>query len=731
MIALYAGTLFVSAALLFLVQPMFARVLLPLFGGSPAVWNTAMVFYQSTLLAGYAYAHFSTTRLGPRRHAALHILLLLLPLAVMPIGVPGGWLPPAAGGQVFSLLGLMLVTVGLPFFVVSTTAPVLQKWFSALPGRATQDPYFLYVASNAGSMLALLAYPALVEPGLRLVQQADLWTWGYRLLLLLVGGCALALRRGVSATTSPLRVGERPSLPSRVRWVLLSFVPSSLMLGVTTYFSTEIAVVPLLWIVPLALYLLTFILAFASRQLIPAALLARTFPILIVVLVLMLSMLATQPVAGIMALHLLVFFVASLLCHTHLAQDRPPASYLTDFYLCLAVGGALGGVFNALVAPLLFDSIAEYPVALVLGCWLALSGGKFGPDARAGSRRGQVIGDWIWPLALGGGTLLAAHVLTRSGHATSVSAQALLFGFSALACYFFSRRPVRFALGVGATLLASVLSPNEEGRALYAERSFFGVHRITEDPARQFHQLVHGTTLHGRQSLDPARRREPLTYYHPTGPIGEVLARYGKTPGARVAVVGLGAGSLASYVQPGQQWSYFEIDPVVVKIARDPRYFTFLQDSPVEIRVVLGDARQTLAKEPDDAFDLLVLDAYTSDAIPVHLATREALALYLRKLAPGGRLALHISNNYLELEPVFANLADDAKLTCLTRYDPANSPGEIIPGKSASLWMVMARQPEELAELKLDRRWREGRRDPKQRIWTDDYSNLLGVLRWQ
>jgi SAM-dependent methyltransferase len=489
--------------------------------------------------------------------------------------------------------------------------------------------------------------------------------------------------------------------------------------------------VPLLWIVPLALYLLTFILAFASRQVIPTAHTLRVFPILVVALVLVLSMIATRPVAGIMTLHLLVFFATSLLCHTHLAADRPAVSHLTDFYLCLALGGALGGAFNALVAPLLFDSIAEYPVALVLGCWLALSGGRWVDNSTAASSRSVLLGDWMWPLALGLGTVLAAQVLRRAGYATNVSALALIFGFSVLVCYFFSRRPVRFALGVGAILLASVLSPNEEGRALYAERSFFGLHRITEDPAREFHQLVHGTTLHGRQSLDPTRRREPLTYYHPTGPVGDVLARYGQTPGANIAVVGLGAGSMAAYVQPDQHWSYFEIDPVVVKIARDPRYFTFLHDSPAEIRVVLGDARQTLATEADGKFDLVVLDAYTSDAIPVHLATREALALYLRKLAPGGRLALHISNNYLELEPVFANLAHDAKLTCLTRYDPANTPGETFRGKSASLWMIMARQPEDLAQLNQDRRWREGRRNPNQRTWTDDYSNLLSVLRWQ
>jgi SAM-dependent methyltransferase len=266
---------------------------------------------------------------------------------------------------------------------------------------------------------------------------------------------------------------------------------------------------------------------------------------------------------------------------------------------------------------------------------------------------------------------------------------------------------------------------------LFAERSFFGLHRVTQDREQRFHQLVHGTTLHGRQNLDPSRRREPLTYYHPSGPIGNVLTHYGQAPGARVGVVGLGTGSLAAYAQPDQRWTYFEIDPVVDKIARDVRYFTFLNDSEGNIRTILGDARQTLASQPDGSFDLLILDAYTSDAIPVHLATREALSLYLRKLSPGGRIAVHVSNNYLDLEPVFGNLAYEAKLACLTRYDPASSREEIDAGKSPSLWMVMTRRPEDLSQLRADRRWRESRRDPAERPWTDDYSNLLSVLRWR
>lgn len=730
MVALYALTIFIGAALLFLVQPMFARMVLPLLGGSPAVWNTALVFYQVALLGGYAYAHASTTWLGTRRQAALHLAVLLVPLAVLPIAVPAGWTPPVQSSPIPWLLALMIVAVGLPFFAVSATSPVLQKWFAGTKGRRAPDPYFLYAASNAGSLLALLSYPAWIEPSLRLAQQSKLWFCGYGALVVLVaGGAVRSWRSAASPADAPPKAVEAPPKPvvaRRARWVLLAFVPSSLMLGVTTYLSSEIAAVPLMWIVPLAIYLLTFVLVFARRQLFSRPMLARALPIVMMPLVLALNMQATEPIGWLMLLHLAAFFIAAMLCHGELAADRPAPTHLTEFYLWLSVGGALGGVFNALVAPLIFHSVTEYPLALVLACLVGL-------PAAPGSEtlRGRAA-DWLAAALLGALTAGLVLAVQATRFKADAAMSGLVFGGPALVCYFFSRRPLRFALGTGALLLAGTLYQGEKGRVLHAERSFFGVHRVTLDPSGQYHLLVHGTTLHGMQSLDPARRREALTYYHRTGPIGDVLAHYGRNARQRIGVVGLGAGSLASYAQPRQPWTFFELDPAVLRLARDERYFTFLRDSPADLCVVLGDARRSLAAEPEAGFDVLILDAYSSDAIPVHLVTREALALYLHKLAPGGVLAFHISNLHLDLAPVFGALAADAHLACLIRDNTDVTFRELAAGKAPSIWLVMARQADELTALAGDARWQPVRPAAQPLpVWTDDYSSLWRVFRWQ
>ncbi|HWA10536.1 MAG TPA: fused MFS/spermidine synthase [Opitutaceae bacterium] len=728
MVALYALTICTSAALLFLMEPMFARLVLPLLGGAPAVWNTAMVFFQSALLAGYAYAHLLTSRLGTRAQAAGHLLVLLLPLAALPLAIPAGWTPPVAANPAFWLLGLMGVSVGLPFFAVATSSPLLQKWFGTSGGPRAADPYFLYVASNAGSMLALLAYPLWIEPRLTLQQQSRAWMYGYWLLVVLTGICALGLWRSPPPTAAPaptpLPSSPPPAWRRRLRWLLLAFVPSSLMLSVTAYLSSDVAVVPLLWVVPLAIYLLTFILAFARRQLLPAWPLSRTLPILLVGLVLVFNLQATQPIGALMLLHLLTFFTAAMLCHLRLAADRPSAGHLTGFYLWLAAGGALGGVFNALVAPHLFNSVIEYPLLLLVACVAAM---EIPPDADPRAR----LQDWLWPLALAGitaGSLLAIQALRFKADSLVLG---VLFGLPAIICYFFSRRPLRFALGAGALLLAGSLLEREQGRLLYADRSFFGINRVTLDRTGKFHLLVHGVTLHGMQSLDPVRSHEPLTYYTRSGPAGQVLALYGADPRETLGLVGLGTGSLAALSTAGQSWTYYEIDPAVLRIARDEHFFTFLRDAPARVQVTLGDARRSLAAEPDAKFNLLVLDAFSSDAIPVHLVTREALALYLRKLAPGGLLLCHISNLHLDLEPVFANLAKDAHLVCLLRDDTDVSPKEYEAGKSPSVWLVMARSESDATQLAADPRWRPARGNGRQAVWTDDYSSLFSVFRWE
>jgi len=732
MVLLFAVTIFVGSALLFLLQPMFARMVLPLLGGSPSVWNTAMVFYQAALLVGYAYAHLGTRRIRPHRHALLHLGILLLPLLVLPVTIPAGGAPPTESNPIPWLLGLMTVAIGLPFFATATMSPVLQYWFSQSGHPRAADPYFLYSASNLGSMIALLSYPTVIESRLTVGGQAQLWTWAYVGFLVLAALCAGCVWRARSAT-APLPAADpeagRPTafIPPvtpgrRLRWVALSAVPSSLMLGVTTYLSSEIAVVPLLWVIPLAIYLLTFVLAF--RPGLPAALpqLVRVFCILIVALVVAINMRATQPLVWLMLLHLVVFAVGALLCHGRLAADRPPAAGLTGFYLWIAVGGVLGGIFNALLAPVLFNNLIEYPLALVLAAFLGTSfSGRLFPQRLQ-------FGDWAWPLAIAGLTVALARGVPALRFESIHAIAAIIFGLPALGCFLLSRQPLRFALGLAALLLAANVYQGEEGKVLHTERSFFGLHRVTLDPVRNFHFLVHGRTLHGTQSLDPDRRLEPLAYYHRTGPAGQVLASYGRDPASHIGVIGLGAGALASYALPGQSWTFFEIDPVVAKLARDERYFTFLRDSPARLRIVMGDARLSLVHESAGQFDVLLIDAFSSDAIPAHLITREALALYREKLAPNGILAFHISNRHLDLEPVLATLARDASLIARLRDDTSLPDRESDLGKSGSLWLVMARTTQDLSALAGDPRWQPAR-DTNHPVWTDDYSSLLSILK--
>jgi hypothetical protein len=748
LLIIYAIAIFVSALLLFIVEPMFARMILPLLGGSPSVWNTAVVFYQAMLLFGYIYAHAATKWLGVRRQAALHIVLLLLPLLVLPIGIPAGWTPPTQANPAPWLLALLLVAVGLPFFVVSASSPLLQTWFAATRHRAAADPYFLYAASNVGSMLALLAYPLLIEPTLGLREQSWIWAGGYLLLAVLISTCALLVWRAPAHDSSQPSIAapisaEQLTVQRRARWVLLAFVPSSLMLSVTTYLSTNIAPIPLLWVIPLAIYLLTFILVFMRRPLLPHVLMLRALPIVLLPLIITLVAQATQPIGLMIALHLLVFFVTTMVCHGAIARDRPAPAHLTEFYLWMSAGGVLGGLFNVLLAPLLFTTVTEYPLVLVLACLLLepngerrTANGSF-EQAEGGIHRSAFsVRQWLLNLGLPAliGALVAGAVLgaQAAGINSSPAAFALMFGVPSLICFSLSRHPLRFGLAVGAILLASTLYTSDQGQVLHAERSFFGLHRVLLDASARFHTLAHGSTRHGMQSLDPVRRDQPLTYYTRSGPIGQVLADLStRHAGARVAVIGLGAGSLACYKQPDQHWTFYEIDPSVVRIARDPRYFTYLQDCAPSDDILLGDARLSLVSAPDRAYDLIVLDAYSSDSIPVHLITREALALYLRKLAPGGVLAFHISNLYLDLKPALGNLAADAGLAGISRDDLVLNAEEQASGKSASQWAIMGRSIGDLGAPAVDPRWQPLAAQPETAVWTDDYSSIMSVFRWR
>lgn len=1007
-VAVFTLTLFASATLLFLIEPMIAKMILPKFGGTPAVWNTCMVFFQAALLAGYAYAHAVTSWLPPRRQTVIQLILLALPflLLILPIRVQEDWAPKAEDYPVVWLLWLLVMTVGLPFFIISTSAPLLSKWFADTGDPAARDPYFLYAASNVGSMVSLFGYPLLVEPVFSLKWQSWLWTVGYLSLVAMTAWCASRVWRATALapalvpvgggtveteeaveeeetgkvsvavkkkkkkkrrkddaeafTRTPaeriappadeitplaapdLEAGTRPSLWRYVYWIALAFVPSSMMLAVTTYLTTDIASIPLLWVIPLGLYLLSFILVFTkfdgmldwiarsfaledykvSNPFLPGffgtmfwrgrrfglhqfMILALPVAVLLLVFV-MVSDIRIRWIGWLFLLHLSALFIVSMVCHGELARTRPATQYLTGFYLCMSFGGVIGGMFNALAAPIIFSSVAEYPIVLVVAClllppletgatsrvnfWIdiglaaALGIGAiyatvrfFASDAaalqtweeQAGApglhtalavgavvlaliayaalSKTDRLGHWLdvgLPVAL---AILSAQLFFRTpfkqwdmtkdvGEAFAITKQdmmtVLTFGLPVALCYGFAERPLRFGLGVGAIFLAGAVNSgihkesdlglyreytfyghllgdhefprSDEGRlqpvtmTLHQERSFFGVLKVEQRVPGNHVRLLHGTTLHGEQlrlstfsemgsilaplgASNPLdllapyahqeklreTRNEALTYYHRTGPIGQVYSSH-CPPGSKynVAFIGLGTGTMASYLEPGQHGDIYEIDAAVVRLAEDPQYFTYLRDCKANepgkpgYTIKLGDARLKMRDAPDHSYRLIVVDAFSSDAIPVHLITKEAVELYFQKLAPDGILAIHISNRHLRLGPVLARIGQELGKTVMGEYDNGDDiPWQYTPGKNTSDWVVLANNPAVLAGLiKQDdervarwaeeyKRWKEVNNppderyskaprwqtlDPKagQKLWTDDFSDIVGVLRW-
>lgn len=738
LMAVFVLTMLLSASLLFLVQPMFARMVLPLLGGAPQVWNTAIVFYQVMLLVGYLYAHMGTARLGVRRQAVLHIVLLLAPFLVLPIGLPAGWTPPAESNPIPWLLASLLVAVGLPFFVVSATSPLLQLWFAGTEHPAAHDPYFLYAASNLGSMLGLLSYPFLLEPTLRLVEQSKLWAVGYGILVAFMLACAFIVWRSRAPTLPTAQRAEailisrdsEITATRRLRWILWAFVPSSLMLSVTTYISTDIAAVPLLWIIPLALYLLTFVLAFARKPILQHDNVMRVFRLLLLMLLYMFFLGVTH--LWLAPFHLITFFAIAWASHSALAQDRPQPGYLTEFYLWIAIGGALGGIFNTLLAPILFNSVPEYRLVLALAVLSHVRKRDISSDPRV---RWLDVG---LPLALGVLAFGVLVALQAAGVGSDVRIRGAVFALLPIALLRLSRRRIRFGLAITVLVLVSFFVSQvphlwSARRIVHAERGFFGIHRVEywERGNERYHALVNGSTLHGMQALAPARQRESLTYYYRTGPIGQVFEMLQEGQKLQdVAVVGLGVGSLACYSQPGQHWTFYEIDPHVVKTARDQRFFTFLRDCAPTARIVLGDGRLSLTRADDQQFDLIVLDAYSSDSIPLHLASRESLALYLQKLAPRGLLAYHTSNRYVNIRSVLADLALDAGLESLVQFDDVSAEQADL-GKTASEWVIMAREADDFGELTDDSRWQKLEGQPGNDVWTDDFASITSVLRFR
>jgi hypothetical protein len=717
---LFTAASFVSAFLLFWLQPLMGKALLPLLGGTPSVWNTVMMFFQLVLLAGYIYAHL-LARLPRKFQAALHGAVLVGAFLVLPFGDTHALVPPANGASPILWLVLVLAgSAGLPFFAVSASAPLLQSWFKGTGHRYAHDPYFLYAASNLGSLAALLGFPLVLEPALAIGSQARAWAWTYAVLVVLLALCLSTARSltvpVVQAPTAP------PGWARRGQWVFLGFVPSSLLLGVTAYVATDVASVPLLWVLPLALYLLSFVFAF-GRFTLPENVLRPAFTVSLAAIggLLLFANLrggAPLPIWVLVPAHFLFFFVIALTCHMRVAALRPAAARLTEFYVFLSIGGALGGIFNALLAPVLFSWTYEYEIVLVLACLVGLFF----------SRNWALRPIYFLPPIL---LLLAITFSPRllngatAGQAT-IMAILIALPCAVVVCLLALRLPVPAAIAMAVLLGDAAAITNSD--ALHTDRSFFGVHRVIALENGAYRALMHGNIMHGAESTDPAHWRDRLGYYAPGGPIGQVITTYPKAH--HIGVVGLGTGELACYVQPGQDWHFYEIDPAVLRIARDERFFHFMSECGRAVRVDIADGRLALQAEPDATFDLLVIDAFSSDSIPMHLLTREAFSLYSRKLAPGGVLALHVSNRYVKLLPAVAataaaaGLAGVDQLHAVTQADTA---AHILPSE----WIAMAPDPAALAPLAADPRWVPLDKSPKLRPWTDSYSNILAVLSWK
>ena len=728
----YVAAIFTSAALLFVVQPMFSKLVLPLLGGSAQVWTTCLLWFQTALLLGYLYAHLAPRLLGIRRHAPLHVVLCLLALLTLPFGVDAGDAPSGTANPAWWLLGTLTLTLGAPFVLLSSTGPLLQRWFSETDHPDAANPYFLYAASNAGSFIALLGYPLAVEPALTLVSQRGGWAWGYAAFAALLGLCAVALwkspRRFDASAAAAEADAAAPTWRDRWRWIALAAVPSSLMMAVTTFMTTDLAPVPLLWVLPLALYLLTFVVVFARRRVLSPSLVLRLEAVTIVAVATLLLLPNVPMTAWLLLLHLATFFLVALACHGELARTRPAAAHLTEFYLLMSAGGALGGLFNALVAPQVFDTILEYPIVLVAACLVrpaAASGG-----ARAARLRVELA--VVAALALAVTAMLVADGPSMPAALRwSVPLDVKVVAIGVLALLALRLQPARvpFAAAIALLLLAGEAERRLNRPARFAERNFFGPREVRDDPAKRLRYLQHGTTQHGVQSLLPEERSQAIGYYYPAGPVGDVFrALRAEDAPQRVAVVGLGNGGLSAYARAGDRWTFYEIDPDMERLARDTAHFTFLAGADAPARVVLGDGRLALAAERDAAFDLLILDAFSSDAIPVHLVTREALRLYLRKLSPGGMLVFHVSNRYLDVTPVLARLAGDLGLAARVKVWSPDA-AQVARGVYPTTWVVLAREPGDLAALAHAPGWNPPVGREGVGAWTDDYSNLFRILR--
>lgn len=722
--AVYGLTLFVSALLLFAVQPMFTKIVLPTLGGAPAIWSVAMVFFQGCLLLGYAYAHLISSLLRARKAALVHLVVLGAAALSLPIGIASGFGNPPSHGIEIWLLGLFAVSIGLPFTALAATAPLLQRWFADSRHEKAANPYVLYAASNLGSFAALLAYPLLLEPLITLHGQAMLWSAGFALLAIMIAAAGLVI---ASQADDVKAARELPaaavSFGERLTWIALAAVPSGLVVAVTAYISTDIAAAPFLWVLPLALFLLTFVAVFRDRPWISHERVTQIAPYLIAPLAV--SLLGGVKVFWVVTivLHLAAFFVITLLCHGELYRRRPVSQRLTDFYLATSIGGVIGGIFTGLIAPNIFSNTTEYPI-LIAAAVLVL------PGVLASG-----LGGAVRQMLPGLVAALAVIALHYAGF--RVPKEYTLWFLVALIALvgvmlMLRERPAQlFGVVVFAFVLTGFWQPGQN--IVEISRSFFGVHKIVDSADGTYRVLYHGTTVHGAQRLLNADgstikgKPETVAYYYPGGPISQAFEATRRLNGklTDVAVVGLGAGTLACFRADGEQWTFFEIDPEVVRIAKDPSRFRFLSSCAPDMPIVLGDARLTVTAQLQ-RFDLIMIDAFSSDAVPTHLLTREAMRGYLKRLKPNGVIVMNISNRHLELGRLVTAVAEAEGLIAMLKTDTAPLDFEK-DLRANALVAVVARRYEDMKGLEGLDGWERGASNGVA-PWTDDYSDLISSL---
>ena len=726
--ALFVATIFTGSFLLFLVQPMVARMALPRLGGAPNVWNSAMLVYQALLLAGYGYAHWLAGQ-PVRRQAKIHLSLLVLALLWLPIRLAD--LPsPAPGWEALWVPGLLALTIGPVFLLVSAQAPLMQRWFAAHPSAG--EPWALYAASNLGSFTGLLAYPLLAEPLLSIRAQSWAWTVGYALLIALIGLAAASrwhLGTSIAATPDEDWSGDSDKIGWRriLLWLALSAVPSGLMLSTTTHLTTDVFAMPLLWVIPLGLYLLSFVVSFSDKRRVAWAITVAT-PF---IMLLSGGMAMASRNTGTMALagsSVLLLFLVCVSLHARLYDSRPDPRRLTLFYFVMSAGGALGGLFTALIAPVVFDWVWEHPLLVLAAAALLPSTYLFDLRRLPGANpRLRVLAG----VAL---VVLAAFLVWRIHEIpfeATTNAQRGVYAFGIALCGFalVPWRPVYLVLLAALMLVQGGTETIEATLAGQRQRSYFGIYTVRDYPEMKVRMLSHGTTLHGEQSTDPALSRSPTTYYGPSSGVGlafsQAQALFG--PGARIGVVGLGAGTLACYHRPGERWRFYEIDPAVLGYSQD-RTFTYLSDCAPDAEVVLGDARIELTKAPRGGLDLLAVDAFSSDAIPLHLLTDEAIGVYLDALSPRGLLLVHVSNRFIDLDPVLAAAAKHRGLHAMMREDNPTG-GKMLTG---SVWVLLTRDSRQIIAVQAGSGGNQWLRlpPPAARVWTDDHASVLPFVRW-